>query len=128
MKKADKYILLGIAILLVISIAGVYLFKTYFSTPGATAMITQKGKLIHTIDLNSVTEPYEITVASDNDGFNTIYIAKDKIKFSNANCPDQLCVKTGFLAHTNDISVCLPHSLFIEIQGGSQGEIDTLAH
>lgn len=128
MKKADKYILLVVIILLVTSIVGVYLFKTVLSTPGATAIITQNGSVIHSIDLNKVNEPYEITVKAENNGFNTIYVEKGKIKFSQATCPDQLCVQTGFLSHINDIAVCLPHGLFIEIEGGSEGDIDSLSH
>ncbi len=128
MKKADKYILLVIIILLVTSIVGVYLFKTVLSTPGATAIITQNGSVIHSIDLNKVNEPYEITVKAENNGFNTIYVEKGKIKFSQATCPDQLCVQTGFLSNINDIAVCLPHGLFIEIEGGTEGDVDSLAY
>lgn len=128
MKKADKYILLVVIILLVTSIVGVYLFKTVLSTPGATAIITQNGSVIHSIDLNKVNEPYEITVKAENNGFNTIYVEKGKIKFSQASCPDQLCVQTGFLSNINDIAVCLPHGLFIEIEGGTEGDVDSLAY
>ncbi|HHX60872.1 MAG TPA: NusG domain II-containing protein [Epulopiscium sp.] len=128
MKKVDKYILLGVVILLIVSIIGVYIFKFHLATPGATAIITQNGHAIHRIDLNAVTEPYELNVETENNGYNTIYIEKNKIKFSDANCPDKLCVQTGFLSSTNDISVCLPHGLFIEIEGGTEGDIDILAH
>lgn len=128
MKKADKYIIIGIAILLVISMIGVYIFKTLFSKSGATALVTQNGTIIHDIDLNKVSDPYEFIVEADNGGYNTIYVENGKIKFNEADCPDQLCVQTGFLTNTNDISVCLPHGLFIEIQGGMEGEIDILSH
>lgn len=128
MKKADKYILIGIAALLLISMVGVYIFKTALANPGATAIITQDGRVIHTIDLKKVSEPYELIIESKDGGSNTICVEKDKIKFIEANCPDKLCVTAGFLANTNDIAVCLPHGLFIEIEGGSEGEIDSLAH
>lgn len=128
MKKADKYILLGIGIFLSLSIILVFIFKTFFTTPGARAIVTQNGNIIHTINLNEVSEPYEIIVETDHNGYNTIYIDKDKIRFTDANCPDQLCVQTGFLSNTSDIAVCLPHGLFIEIEGGTEGDIDILAH
>lgn len=127
MKKADKYILLGIGLLLIISIMGLILFKTVFAVPGATAIISQNGRVIHRIDLNTVKSPYQITVKTDDNGYNIIYIEKDKIGFRDANCPDKVCIQTGFLSHTNEIAVCLPHGLFIEIEGGSEGDIDILA-
>ena len=128
MKKADKYILFGVIILLGISIVSVYIFKTFLSKPGATAIITQNGSVIHRINLNQVADPYEIAIESDNNGYNTIHVEKYKIKFSQANCPDQLCVKTGFLSNISDIAVCLPHGVFIEIEGDAEGDIDILAH
>lgn len=128
MKKADKYILLAIIILVVLSSLGVYISQTILAKPGATALISQDGDVIQTIDLSKVEDPYEFTIKSNNKGINTVYVEKDHIKFASANCPDQLCVKTGLLSRSNDIAVCLPHGLIIEIQGGSEGEIDILAH
>lgn len=128
MKKADKYILFGVIILLALSSISVYIFKIFLSKPGATAIITQNGSVIHRIDLSEVNNPYEITIESDNNGYNTIYVEKYKIKFSQSNCPDQLCVKTGFLSNISDIAVCLPHGIFIEIEGEAEGDIDILAH
>ena len=128
MKKADKYISLALILLLILSMSGVFIFKTLLAKPGATAVITQNGLIIHQIDLSQVSEPYELIIDNENGGSNTVYLAKDKIKFIQANCPDQLCVQTGFLKTTSDISVCLPHSLMIHIEGDLQGDMDTLAH
>lgn len=127
-KKADKYILLGITLFLTVSILGVYLFKTHFSRPGAIAIITQNGTLLHKIDLNNVDIPYEFVVLADEHHYNTIYVEKNQIRVMDANCPDKLCVKSGILSHTGDIAVCLPHGLFIEILEGEAGEIDSLSY
>lgn len=128
MKKTDKYVLLGAMILLVLSSLGVFIFKFVLARPGTTALVSQNGKLIKTIDLSKVHEPYEFTIETDKGHSNTIYVEKNKIKFIKANCPDKRCVKTGFLATTNDIAVCLPHGLLIQIEGTKEGEIDSLAH
>lgn len=128
MKKADKYILLGITLLLAVSILGVYLFKTHFSKPGTVAVITQNGTLLHQIDLNNVDTTYEFTVSAGDYQYNIIYVEKNQIRVMNANCPDKLCVKSGILSHTEDIAVCLPHGLFIEIKEGQAGEIDSLSY
>lgn len=128
MKKADKYILLSLTFLLVVSIMGVFIFKVLLAKPGTTAIISQNGSVIHTIDLSRVDEPYEFTIETDHGGFNRVYVEKDRIKFSDADCPDKLCVQNGFLSYTNDIAVCLPHGLLIEIEDGEEGEIDILAH
>ncbi len=128
MKKAGKYILVVVGVLLIISLIGVFTFKAIFASPGATAVISQNGTVLHRIDLAMVDEPYEMTIETKPNGYNTIYVEKDKIKFIDANCPDKLCVQTGLLSRTSDIAVCLPHGLFIEIEGGESGGIDILAH
>lgn len=128
MKKADKYILFGISLLLAVSIFGLYLIKTHFSRPGTIAIITQDSTPIHQIDLNDVDIPYEFSILADDHRYNKVYVEKNKIRISYANCPDKLCVKAGTLSHTGDIAVCLPHGLFIEIQEGKVGEIDSLSY
>lgn len=128
MKKADKYILFGILALLILSALSFYILKTYFSKPGAVAIITQNGIPIHKIDLKHVEIPYEITIAAENGGYNTVYIQQNQIEIIEADCPDQLCTNTGPLSYTGDISVCLPHGLMVEIQEGETGEIDSLSY
>ena len=127
MKKADKYILLVISVLLILSITGIYIFKTYFSKPGSIAIISIDGNPVYEVDLSKVNTPYEHMVQTAN-GYNNIYIEKGQIKVIDANCPDKLCIKTGALSHTGDIAVCLPHGLLIEITEGETGDIDSLSY
>lgn len=128
MKKADKYILIGIGLVLSLSVLGVYLSKTLFSQPGTLAIITQNGNPIHEIDLSQVDTPYQMTIQASNGGYNTISVEKNMIKISDSDCPDKLCVKTGPLTYTGDLAVCLPHGLLIEIEAGEQGTVDSLAY
>jgi len=128
MKKADKYIIIGIFIVLLISSLWIFIYKGSKDVKGSQAVISKDGNIIETIDLSLVKEPYEFTIESKNNGYNTIYVEKDKIKFAEANCPDKLCVKTGLLTNTSDIAVCLPHGIIIEIKNGTDGQIDSLAN
>ena len=128
MKKADKYILIGVLFILILSTFSVYIFKTYFSRPGAIAVVTQNGVPIHRIDLSLVETPYEIVVPADDGSYNTLAIQNNQIQIIDADCPDKVCIKTGPLSHTGDISVCLPHGLMVEIQEGQPREIDSLSH
>lgn len=128
MKKTDKYILIIVGVILFLSIVGIYGYRMFFSTAGTTAVITQNGKVINTIELDKVEKPYEFTINSQQGGYNTIYVDHGSIRVIDADCPDRLCIHTGTLSKTNDIAVCLPHGLFIEIKNGVESEIDSLAH
>ncbi|MHB1483979.1 MAG: NusG domain II-containing protein [Saccharofermentanales bacterium] len=47
-----------------------------------------------------------------------------KIRFSKSDCPDQVCVHTGNIYRTGQISACVPANTLIRITGGSAGEDD----
>lgn len=49
------------------------------------------------------------------DIFNEIELVGNKIRISDANCYDRVCVHTGFIEKTGQIIVCLPSKLSIKI-------------
>lgn len=82
---------------------------------GTSAQITQNGAVLHTLSLN---EEQELTLAAPNGGSNTVTVRNGQICVSHATCPDQVCVKQGWVGSTGIPIVCLPNGLVIEIQGG----------
>ena len=83
---------------------------------GHIANIYQDNTCIQTIDLEAVTEPYSFTV-SDSDGHeNTVTVEPGKICVSEANCPDQICVTTGWISNGTKPIVCLPAKLVIRLE------------
>lgn len=57
------------------------------------------------------------------DIFNTIELSGNKVRVSDANCYDRVCVNTGFIEKTGKIIVCLPSKLSIKIVG-EKNELD----
>lgn len=90
---------------------------------GHVARITSEGKVIKEIDLDLVSEPYEFTVETSN-GYNRIRVEKGKIAVIEADCPDKVCQKTGWISGSLQPILCLPHELVIEILGeGSEADV-----
>ena len=77
-----------------------------------TVEIVQDGKVLYTFDLNTA-ENREIRIPSADGGFNLIVIQDGTICISEADCPDQTCVKTGKLQSEYLPVVCLPHKLIV---------------
>ena len=50
---------------------------------------------------------------------NTVEIKDHKIHVKDADCPDQTCVKMGWLSSSSMPIVCLPHKMVIEFTDGS---------
>lgn len=85
------------------------------------AKIVQNDKAIKTIDLSEVQEPYEFIVQDTSGGSNTIRVENGRIAVIDADCPDKVCVKQGFISDGTLPIVCLPHKLTISIAGKSGG-------
>ena len=75
--------------------------------------------------LDEVEESYSFVV-EDEEGSNTILVEPGRIRVSEADCPDQVCVNQGFISDGTVPVVCLPHKLMIEIVGGGS-EFDAAA-
>ncbi len=121
MKKGDKIVAVMIILALALSTAGVFAYKKFSKSSSHIAQIKQDGKVIRTIDLDKITEPQEIKIPYEGGHYNIITIEKGKIRVSDADCPDKLCVKEGWASEAGQNVVCLPHKLIIVIQGGSKG-------
>lgn len=126
-----KRLLWGLLLLAVLLGLLALIFRHWDS--GNIANVYQNGLLIRSIDLSQVTEPYSFTVTDDQGHENTIQVESGRIRVSQANCPDQICVNTGWLETGIEPIVCLPARLVIRLEksGGtvydSSAQIDGVA-
>ena len=112
-------------LLLIIICTLVILFHNNSSKTAKTAEIIQNGEVIRTVDLQSVPTPYEFEVISPDGGYNTVRVEYGKIGIIHASCPDQICVKQGFIADGVLPVVCLPNRLSVVITDDSS-ELDAV--
>ena len=52
-----------------------------------------------------------------NDGKNTIEIKDGKVRMTEADCPNHLCVRQGWISFSGQSIVCLPNELSVTITG-----------
>ena len=88
------------------------------SGEGTTAVVSREGRELYRIDLPAVTEPYRIEL--DGDYCATLLVEHGAIRFEQADCPDQLCVRTGRLTRAGEAAVCLPAEITVQIEGGGR--------
>lgn len=77
--------------------------------------IEVKGKLFKKLPLDNSSNE-RITVETDL-GKNIIEISNGKVRISDADCRDQICIKDGSINKPGDILVCLPHKVVVQIKG-----------
>ncbi len=99
--------------------------RILFSRSGAKVNIAvidsaSNKTILETFDLSQNTT-YTITTESDIDknleGTNHLVIQDGKVWISDANCPNQDCVKQGKISMNGEMLVCLPHRVTVSIVG-----------
>ena len=97
-----------------ISVIAVLLMQQDNGSADMTAEIYLDSECIKTIDLSSVETPYSFTVEGKY-GSNVISVEPGKIRVSEADCPDLVCVNQGWQSTGAAPIVCLPHKLVIKL-------------
>ncbi len=123
MSKNAKIILILLLAAAVLSAGVIFMQKKRPASP--VARITLDGELLEEIRLDQVEKAYSFVV-EDEFGSNTILVEPGRIRVSQADCPDQVCVNQGFISDGTVPIVCLPHKLIIEIVGGGS-DLDAAA-
>lgn len=107
-----------VLVTITVVVAAVLLYYNFYEENSAskTAVITQNNVILDRIRLDQLTEHYTINYSGPYPG--TIEAEHGKIRFSHAQCPDQVCVETGWITRPGEIAVCLPAGVIIKIEGG----------
>ncbi len=122
MKKRRFAALSDFAVIGLILVSGICAYFAFVSgSNGAYAEILWENKVIERVDLS---ENKEFSV----NGFeNVIFKVEDgAIAFMSSDCPDKICVNTGFIRHKGQSAVCLPNRLAVRI-AEANNEADTYA-
>ncbi len=76
-------------------------------------VISRDNEILYTFDLSN-TKNQTIKIEYPENGYNIVEIKDGAICISDADCPDQTCVRTGVLKSSGIPVVCLPHHLVIK--------------
>ena len=112
-----KFSKIDIAITVAVLAIGLFIgaFVLLQGTAASQVVVTQDGVEIGRYPLNDDLE-LEIPTA-DGSEYNILQIAGGRACMLDASCPDQLCVKMGYISRAGQSIICLPHKLVISIEG-----------
>lgn len=128
MKKLDWMIILLVAVTAIVAL-GINRHQTdkvIENSSGLTAIITVEGERYKAVPL---TEERHTIVVETERGKNTIAFYDHGVAAQSADCPDHVCVHTGFIHRPGEIIACLPNRVIIEIEGETEteGAMDAIA-
>lgn len=91
---------------------------------GTIANVYRNGKCIYSVDLSSVKAPYTIKLKGEH-GYNNVLVEHGRIRISEADCPDKVCVHQGWISKSGTPIVCLPNKLIVKIEkSAADADID----
>lgn len=120
MTPADFWLILCILIISVI--LAVFFLITGLSGEMTSAVIEQDGREIMRLSLK---EEQTVRIPCES-GFNVVVVADQHVLVSEADCPDQICVKQGEISGSGQSIVCLPHRLVIRLEGADGDGLDAM--
>ena len=83
-----------------------------------TAEVYLDGVLIHRIALDEVKEPYEIPLETDPPAL--LRVETGRICYTEAGCPDALCLHAGWLDRAGETAACLPSRRSVVLSGAER--------
>ena len=96
------------------------------SAGGAVANIYVDGVCVLSVDLSELAAP-ESCIIPNGLGVNVIEMERGRIRVAEADCPDQVCVRSGWLSDSASPIVCLPHKLVIRLEADAKAPANETA-
>lgn len=123
--KGDKILIVAVIIINVISL---WLVKNVaFNQDSKYISVQVNGEEIKRITFDKNMVGKQIPIETEY-GYNLIEIGDGKVRVIEADCPDKLDVKQGYISRVGEVIVCLPNRLVIEIKGArAETNIDGLS-
>lgn len=108
--------LLLVVVLVLIGVGALFYNQVIVPKKGqATKVIIEiDGQIVQELDLSKDVNGLRLETKH---GFNTVEIKDGKVRVVEADCPDLLCVHTGWREHVGQLIVCLPHYFVVKIVG-----------
>lgn len=124
--KADKYLIIFIIVVSLTSMLFVKSGLNNYNTKYISVKVDGSEYKKITFGQNMVGQQIPIKTEF---GYNVIEVGEDKVRVIEADCPDKLDVKQGWISKPGEIIVCLPNRLTVEIIGdNSQNDVDYISH
>ncbi len=124
--KGDKLLIFFIVLISLLSF--MYINRYAFSDQERYISVQVNGKEIKKILYDEKLIGHTIPIETEY-GYNLLEIGDKKVRVIEADCPDKIDVKQGYIERVGETLVCLPNKLVIEIKGISkEDDIDIMSY
>ncbi|MBC8535096.1 NusG domain II-containing protein [Feifania hominis] len=112
-------------IVAVLSLAGALFFlPRLWQRPGGEAVVEVGGEVVERIALDGPDGEIEVSAGE-------LHFVLERrggaVAMREIDCPDRVCMRTGFVRDTGESIVCLPNRVIVRVEGARVGEVDIVA-
>ncbi|HWP79252.1 MAG TPA: NusG domain II-containing protein [Candidatus Acidoferrum sp.] len=131
MKKGDRVLIVAL-VLIAAALFGYVYFGQALGEKGPYALISVNQRVYHTLDIGAAKD--EVITYTDAGVTYTVEIKDHQICMKHIDCPDQICVHTGYTNNRYIPIICLPNKVMIVIsdtptgENLTDGEVDGIAN
>lgn len=126
MTKGDKVLIFVVVLLTILSLG--FIKRQAFSNQSKFISIQVDGKEVKKIIFDEEIIGKTIPINSEY-GYNLIEIGDEEVRVIEADCPDKVDVRQGYISKIGETIVCLPNKMIVEIKGMDKDqEIDIMNH
>ena len=113
-KKTNRIAALLLMLCVVCCTLWLFLRPRLFSSAHFAATIWADGEAVRKIDLSAADD--EIFSIEEETGLRvTIEIKDHRIRFLSSDCPDHICIHTGWIGEPAQTAVCMPNRVSVTI-------------
>lgn len=102
---------------------------------GGQAKVVVDGQLFQTIEASDLAGSGQLEFEANGYHY-TVEYAAGRVRISQADCPDQVCVQTGWVSKLGEVSACVPGHLILSVDppadmgtgssDGNETEVDVI--
>ncbi|WP_122646024.1 NusG domain II-containing protein [Enterococcus mediterraneensis] len=121
-------------IIILLLIAASFIPVLIFSNQNSSQTVAAKEAVLRIDGVEKKTfsldegEKYTYRYENEDGDYNVIEVDNGRIRITEADCGDQICVRRGWASENGETIVCLPHKLVIEIKAADGGGADDLIY
>ena len=86
---------------------------------GSSAQVVVNGQVVQTVSPDDLARSGHFELEANELHYEIEY-ADGRIRISEANCPDQVCVQTGWVSRFGEVAACVPGNLILSVNPGPQ--------
>lgn len=119
MKKNDWKLVILVGII----VAAIFVIRFFVGNEDAGYVTVRiDGEIVETYTLS------EDKMVKLNGGTNTMKIERGKVKMTEADCPDQLCVHQKEISKNNESIICLPNKIVVQVVNQDESKLDAVTN